>query len=131
MLKSEVMHLAEDVCKTSDRVNLQKAVALELQKDILQLESELEEQGRIENKRPETISSLTEATSLQNAEIEAMKKQISESKQKLEELKAKKAQSEKTVGRLQDKRKEAEKHADEAVRISKIKDPQVEELGNW
>eukprot|EP00842_Homolaphlyctis_polyrhiza_P006395 jgi/Hompol1/6757/HPOL_005072-RA len=121
-LKAQVSDLAEHISSAYERIHLKKSDLLVMDSGVTSMERQIEAIDHSEN--PSKVS-------LQSELAQKIRSELEETKQRLADVTARREVAKARISALQIKKTEAETQAQEAIRISKSKDPQIEELGRW
>lgn len=131
LLKKELMELVEKVSLDLEETQNEKVKAVIVSKEIEKLE---QEHDLLESWCNPSTASLNELKNVKNdkeAKILELKARLEEVKAEYRIKQSKNSLVEQEILNLTPKRVEAESFASDAMRISKLKDPQIEELGRW
>ncbi|KAH6599189.1 hypothetical protein BASA50_003217 [Batrachochytrium salamandrivorans] len=129
--KSEIYELIESTCTAHEQVTLQQKQAVELAEQIVASEAAYQKESFIDSPRLAEITQLEKNTLSHQEMLANLRRQVDDQQKILSDQQAKRALLDKDVVRLEAHKQEAHENALEAMRISKSKDPQVEELGKW
>ncbi|KAJ8325773.1 hypothetical protein QVD99_001503 [Batrachochytrium dendrobatidis] len=129
--KTEIYELIESTCAAYEQATLQKQQALDLVSDITADYSQYQTIVNTVNPNTSVVEELEKSTLSQTQKLAELRSQIAKQKNALAEQREKRTQLNTDKACLDLKRNEAQENAAEAMRISKSKNPQVEELGKW
>ncbi|TPX69267.1 hypothetical protein SpCBS45565_g02604 [Spizellomyces sp. 'palustris'] len=130
-MREEVDRLIESVYHGHAALLEQSQMATELSDEYKQMDAELQELNARQNPRTVSIEEHEKAVEEQAAAIAELEEQVNHWRSTLEYRQSKTKAVAEEVANLTPKRAEAEACAAEALRISKSKDPKLEELGIW